>query len=202
MNGLTGFAALQARVYAFLEQQDEATLLAIASGTVRLAVIDADGAQAASPVPATAPSDDPAQVARLLPTLAPEDERRTFLNETGFTKKELQAVAKALGLRRYSGLNRESLIDLLAGHGQEVAPRVAEPQADVAAIAARLRETGTEEEGAEYLHAQNLDADGLLSVAAALGLTRVDRLRQAELEKRVLKQAIGARRKFDGLRSW
>jgi hypothetical protein len=30
----------------------------------------------------------------------------------------------------------------------------------------------------------------------------VDRLKYAELEKKVLKQAIGARRKFAGLRRW
>ncbi|MFC4855864.1 hypothetical protein [Actinophytocola glycyrrhizae] len=214
MNDLTSFAALQARVYAFLEQQDEATLRAVASGTVRLAVVHADETQGAPPAPADlarTPSHDPAQVARLLPTLASEDERRTYLNETGFTKKELNAVAKALGLRRYSGLTLDKLVNLLVGPGQDQqtptrrmpsAPQVTKPNADVAAIASRLRETETEEEGAEYLHAQNLDADGLLSVAAALGLTRVNRLRQANLEKRVLKQAIGARRKFDGLRNW
>ncbi|MFE0025431.1 hypothetical protein [Amycolatopsis sp. NPDC059021] len=78
----------------------------------------------------------------------------------------------------------------------------ATPTADVAAIASRLRETETEEEGAAYLHALRLDREALLAVAAELLLTRVDRLSRKELEKRVLKQAIGARRKFAGLRKW
>jgi hypothetical protein len=78
----------------------------------------------------------------------------------------------------------------------------AKPAGEVAAIAARLRETETEEEGAAYLRAEHLDRVSLLAVAAELQLTRVDRLSQTELEKRVLKQAIGARRKFAGLRKW
>lgn len=81
-------------------------------------------------------------------------------------------------------------------------PAIAQPTADAAAIAAHLRETETEEEGAAYLQAQHLDRDSLLAVAAALQLTRVDRLSQKELKRRVLKQAIGARRKFAGLRNW
>jgi hypothetical protein len=76
------------------------------------------------------------------------------------------------------------------------------PDIDVTAIATRLRETETEEEGAAFLHDQHLDRESLLAVAAELQLTRVSRLNQAELEKRVLKQAIGARRKFAGLRKW
>ncbi|ASO20609.1 hypothetical protein FHR81_004721 [Actinoalloteichus hoggarensis] len=74
--------------------------------------------------------------------------------------------------------------------------------ADAAAVAARLRQTETEEEGAAYLEAQDLDRDGLLAVAAELRLTRVARLSRPELRRRVLKQAIGARRKFAGLRKW
>ncbi len=77
-----------------------------------------------------------------------------------------------------------------------------ESHSDIAAIAARLRETETEEEGAAYLRAQHLTRESLLAVAAELQLTRVDRLSQTELEKRVLRQAIGARRKFAGLRRW
>jgi hypothetical protein len=82
------------------------------------------------------------------------------------------------------------------------APVPAPRNVEAAAIATRLRETETVEEGAAYLEAQHLDRDGLLAVATELGLSRVDRLRPAELEKRVLKQAIGARRKFAGLRKW
>jgi hypothetical protein len=79
------------------------------------------------------------------------------------------------------------------------APR---PGVDVVAVAAHLRELETEEDGAGYLHEQSFDRETLLAVAAELQLTRVTRLSQAELEKRVLKQAIGARRKFAGLRKW
>ncbi len=76
------------------------------------------------------------------------------------------------------------------------------PDVDVVAIASHLRETETEQDGAAYLHEQQLDRERLLAVAAELKLTRVNRLSQSELEKRVLKQAIGARRKFAGLREW
>lgn len=69
-------------------------------------------------------------------------------------------------------------------------------------IAEQLRATETVEQGAAYLAELALDRDGLLAVAAALQLTRVDHLSRKALEKRVLKQAIGARRKFDGLRHW
>ncbi|WP_228002390.1 hypothetical protein [Nocardia australiensis] len=78
----------------------------------------------------------------------------------------------------------------------------ASPNADAARIAAQLRATETEGEGIAYLREQHLDRASLLSVAAELQLTRVDRLSRPELEKRVLKQAIGARRKFAGLRKW
>ncbi|WP_433193069.1 hypothetical protein ACQP1G_30615 [Nocardia sp. CA-107356] len=79
---------------------------------------------------------------------------------------------------------------------------VTSSNADAARIAAQLRATETEDEGAAYLHEQHLDRASLLAVAAQLQLTRVDRLSRPELEKRVLKQAIGARRKFAGLRKW
>jgi hypothetical protein len=78
----------------------------------------------------------------------------------------------------------------------------AKPTGEAAAIAARLRETETEKEGAAYLRAKQLDRESLLAVAAELQLTRVSRLSQTDLEKKVLKQAIGARRKFAGLRKW
>lgn len=69
-------------------------------------------------------------------------------------------------------------------------------------IAAHLRATETVDEGAAYLKEQSLDRESLLAVAAALGLTRVDRLSKPKLEARILQQAIGARRKFEGLRNW
>lgn len=71
-----------------------------------------------------------------------------------------------------------------------------------AAIAARLRSTETEQEGDAYLRDLGLNREDLLAVAAALQLTRVERLSMKELVRRVLKQAIGARRKFEGLRKW
>lgn len=78
----------------------------------------------------------------------------------------------------------------------------AQQNADAAAIASRLREMETEEEGAAYLREQHLGKESLLAVAAELQLTRVERLNPKDLEKRILKQAIGARRKFAGLREW
>jgi hypothetical protein len=71
-----------------------------------------------------------------------------------------------------------------------------------AGVAARLRETATEQDGAAYLRDQGLSRERLLAVARELGLSRVDTLSHTELEKRVLKQAIGARNKFAGLRNW
>jgi hypothetical protein len=74
--------------------------------------------------------------------------------------------------------------------------------ADAAAIAARLRTLATVADGAAYLDRLHLTRPGLCAVAAALGLTRVDRLSVRELRARVLTQAIGARRRFAGLRKW
>jgi hypothetical protein len=225
VNDLRSFAALQARVYEFLAAQDETTLQAIASGEARLSILDAagDAREAAAPVPREipqpAPSDDPLQVARDLTGLGSEQDRRMYLNSTKLTVAKLRKVAKAFDLAHYSNLNRGELVDLLAGRGIDgttqtdgladerarSGPPPAEtptPSADAATIAIRLRETETEEDGAAYLQEQHLDRDGLLAVAAALGLTRVTRLSRSELEKRVLKQAIGARRKFAGLRQW
>ncbi|WP_410640677.1 hypothetical protein [Amycolatopsis sp. lyj-346] len=73
-------------------------------------------------------------------------------------------------------------------------------QSTAAAVAARLRETATTEQGAAYLKDQQLDRETLLAVAGELGLTRMDRLSKTKLQERVLKQAIGARNKFRGLR--
>lgn len=228
MTDLTTFAALQARVYEFLEHQDEATLRAIVSGTARLAVAGADAVPRPITAPAKpAPSDDPLQVARDLSDLRSERERRIYVNATQLPVSGLKRVAKLLGMTGYSGLTRAKLIDHLVGHDATPASAVVEPLprkpaaakpaitsevptpaahtmagVDPAAIAAHLRVTETEEEGAEYLRAQQLDRETLLAVATELQLTRVDRLSQRELEKRVLKQAIGARRKFSGLRKW
>ncbi|MFB9686470.1 hypothetical protein [Amycolatopsis plumensis] len=188
MTDLKKFAALQARVYEFLSQQDEATLEAILGGTAQLAVAGA------------AP-----------PPRAPED-------LSVLTVKELHTLARNRRLRGYSKLTRAKLIELLTGRGSDVPaaepapaeprrvpsppPAVARPDVDAAAIATHLRETETEEEGAAYLDAHNLDRESLLAVATELQLTRVERLSRAELKRRVLKQAIGARRKFAGLRKW
>jgi hypothetical protein len=74
--------------------------------------------------------------------------------------------------------------------------------ADAVAIAAHLRELATEADGTAYLAAQQLTRADLLAVAAASGLTRIDQLSTAVLTQRVLKQTIGARNKFAGLRKW
>ncbi|WP_370968774.1 hypothetical protein [Amycolatopsis sp. cg9] len=184
MNDLKRLAALQARVFEFLAQQDEATLEAIAAGEARLEIA---GAQ---PPPV-------------------QEEQAPLSN---LSVAQLKALAKNRRLRGYSKLTRDKLVALLGGPvvsepveetRREAPPAVAaSPDVEAAAIASHLRETETEEEGAAYLQAQHLDRDGLLAVATELQLTRVDRLHPKELEKRVLKQAIGARRKFAGLRKW
>ncbi|MER6991692.1 hypothetical protein ABT337_15605 [Saccharopolyspora hirsuta] len=253
MSALRNVAALQARVYEFLEGQDEQTLQAIVSGSVRLTIARTDGAPA-DPAPREAvrvssrrgsagrngaPPHDPALAAQDLSGLASEHERRTYLNTAGFTVKKLRATAKQCGLTGYSKLTREALVDLLvnrapdqlsnpAGQTARTTPSyLAEdsdnkqqsatqgarpsppatssdtpPNVDAAAIALRLRKTDTVEEGAAYLDSLHLGREGLLAIAAELQLTRVDRLSQKELKRRVLKQAISARRKFAGLRKW
>jgi hypothetical protein len=199
VSDLKSYITLQARLYAFLDQQDESTLQAIASGAAQLAVI---GASSAPILPATNP-------ATALP--APED-------LSNLKKQELLDLARSLKLRNYSGLTKPKLVELLTNDGRSPAEAPAQPppadtgskppaepprpDVDVAAVASHLRETETEDEGAEYLRTQGLDRESLLAVAAELQLTRVSRLNQTELEKRVLKQAIGARRKFAGLRKW
>jgi hypothetical protein len=241
MSDLRSFVTLQARLYEFLEKQDEATLQGIVTGTVQLAVHPHGEAQA----PAGSGGQQP--VVAELRRRTSEHDRHAYLGTLGLTRDQLREVAKELGLERYRSLTKPKLIDLLAGHdpGQtstraaeprspqppppqlvDDAPRdeprdepraaaaearpspvarsadTANPHADMAAVAARLRDLDTEEEGAAYLREQGLDRHGLLAVAAELQLTRVDRLKPSELEKRVLKQAIGARRKFAGLRKW
>lgn len=234
MSDLKSFVALQARLYQFLEQQDETTLQALASGAAQLAVLGAEVPLRRAPAaPTMTPSRDPLQVAQDLSAPLSEQERRSYLRTAGLSVKDLRAVARSLRLRHYSTLTRDRLIDLLATQGPDrTETLVSEPTSpppdadesrarplpssqeasrsaerlksgvDVAGIASHLRELETEEEGAEYLHAQRLDRAGLLAVATELQLTRVSRLNPTELEKRVLKQAIGARRKFAGLRKW
>lgn len=81
-------------------------------------------------------------------------------------------------------------------------PGPAAPDADAQAVAAHLRTLTTKDDGAAYLDGLGLSKPRLLAVAAALHLTRVDRLSAPALRARVLQQAIGARNKFAGLRSW
>ncbi|WIY05650.1 hypothetical protein QRX60_18010 [Amycolatopsis mongoliensis] len=222
MSDLKSFVTLQARLFAFLERQDEATLQAIASGSAQLAVVGADAAPPPPPAPKpVTPSSNPLQVAQDLTKLPSGDERRLYLNSAKLAVKGLREVARSIGMRGYSKLAKDDLIALLANHGPdrteasaeapvdhspkiEVPEKVEGPGSDVevVAIAAHLRDLETEEAGAAYLDDQHLDRDALLAVAAELQLTRVTRLSQTELEKRVLKQAIGARRKFAGLRKW
>jgi hypothetical protein len=193
---LKRFLLLHARIAEFLAQQDEATLDALIGGELQFATVRADAA-------------------------AP-DRSRIDLNK--LQVNELKALAKQRGFTNYSKLKKTRLIDLLSSQQhdrtetpadeQQLSPRQARPapvaspvrtmetNAEAAAIALRLRETETEDEGAEYLQAQHLDREGLLAVATELQLTRVERLSQKELRRRVLKQAIGDRRKFAGLRKW
>jgi hypothetical protein len=77
------------------------------------------------------------------------------------------------------------------------------PDGDPAAVAAYLRTLATVDDGRAYLAGLRLDRAALVAVAAALGITRTGSLRtHRALTDRVLSQAIGARRKFDGLRRW
>uniref|UniRef100_UPI003F492BA2 hypothetical protein n=1 Tax=Actinokineospora sp. CA-119265 TaxID=3239890 RepID=UPI003F492BA2 len=72
-------------------------------------------------------------------------------------------------------------------------------------IAAHLRTLDTAEDGHAYLDTHNLDRDGLLAVAAVLQLTAASLPRNAslaEIKRRIVKQAITARRKYEGLRNW
>ncbi len=69
-------------------------------------------------------------------------------------------------------------------------------------IANHLRVIDTVDNGRAYLDTLKLDKATLLEVATELYLTRVDRLSRKALIERVLKQAIGARNKFAGLRNW
>jgi hypothetical protein len=261
MSDLRSFAALQAKVFEFLGQQDEATLQAIVDGERQLAVLDVDGTrEAAAPAPREAisvatppastgltmtPSDDPLQAAQDLTKLTSEQDRRTYLNAAGFNKDGLLEVARLRKLARFSKLRKDELLDRLAQQGRSTQPEAPadeprtpatpppaataddvakavrpattpaaqpapptppaatiEPNADVAAVTSRLSEIETEAEGATYLKAQHLDRATLLAVAAELQLTRVERLTQSELQKKILRQAIGARRRFAGLRKW
>lgn len=243
MNDSRRFAALQARLYEFLEQQDDSTLEALAAGELRLTTVQggpetpplatnapsppraSSDAELSQEVNAPAASGDPLQAASDLRALASSDERRRYLRTSRLTVRDLQRVAKELGRTGYSRLNRDALTELLSEHrpsgatpraktvpGNDVraAARAAQPreprgskrEVDAATIAARLREADTEREGSTLLREHAFDRDGLLAVAAELRLTRVDRLNHAALEKRILKQAIGARRKFAGLQRW
>ncbi|MFC6012226.1 hypothetical protein [Nocardia lasii] len=175
---------------------------------------------------------EPDRVARELQEMTPGSQRSRYLNGSGLTVAALRQVATLLGISGYSRLAKADLVALLAGHptdhgagaftpvpaeavvdsasngsaAPEATPAASRPATaanpDGPSIAAHLRATDTVDAGAAYLRAHNLDRADLLAVAAALQLTRVDRLSRADLEKRVLKQAITARRKFAGLRQW
>ncbi|WP_329110086.1 hypothetical protein OG792_14495 [Micromonospora sp. NBC_01699] len=79
------------------------------------------------------------------------------------------------------------------------APRKPAPEA--AGIAARLRELESETEGDTYLAGFKPSGDLLRDIGAELGL-KLGKLNKTELTRRILDQAIGARRKFAGLRNW
>jgi hypothetical protein len=197
---LKRLAALQARVYEFLAEQDEATLEAIVDGTAQLAVAGLS----------TAPTDLSGKTVKELRALA---KNRLLRGYSSLTKPKLIALLTGHGSAAPPAEPPPEPAPAPAPRPAPAAPRpvtsppappkvTASPGVDAAAIAKHLRETETEEEGASYLEAQNLGRDSLLAVAAELQLTRVERLSQKELKRRVLKQAIGARRKFAGLRKW
>ena len=108
-------------------------------------------------------------------------------------------VGRAIYAERH---RREQAARQSAGTSASAAGATDPAPSGAAGIAARLRELPNEDEGATFLRARGLDRKGLQAVAAELGLTRVGRLGRDALEQRVLKQAIGARNKFAGLRDW
>lgn len=170
--------------------------------------------------PAADPPHDPVQAVVEDLLRRPREQRVGYLWETKLIVDDLNKVAKRLGLRNYGKLRKADLINELASYGSHTSgvpedgshlPIPASPgqpnepmtpNPDAVRIAARLREIETEREGAAYLSELRLDKTRMLAVAAELHLTRVNRLSLAELERRMLKQAIGARRKFAGLRKW
>lgn len=73
---------------------------------------------------------------------------------------------------------------------------------DPAQVAATLRSCDTVPDGANYLDGLRPSKDDLVALVQALGVTRTNGLTKTDLRDRALRQAIGARRKYDGLRSW
>ncbi|MFC3451300.1 hypothetical protein [Amycolatopsis speibonae] len=219
MKELKAFVALQARLYEFLEQQDAKTLQAILDGKAHLVVVQAEG------TPAPTASSERLSVVRELLKRTSGQSWVSFTRSRKIKKDALSEAAEKLGLSFHAKATVAELADLLVSRGSGLigetagtpepesspepeprpalpAPPPTSPSPEAAAIASRLREMDTEQEGAAYLDAQRLDRESLLAVAAELQLTRVTRLSQTELKKRVLNQAIVSRRKFSGLRAW
>ncbi|GAA1528605.1 hypothetical protein GCM10009827_052280 [Dactylosporangium maewongense] len=71
---------------------------------------------------------------------------------------------------------------------------------DATAVAAELRELGTLEDGIAYLSSRGMTVDQLKQVCVELNIR--PRGNKGDIEKQVLNQAIGARRKYAGLREW
>ena len=207
MSDLRKMIALNTLAWEFFAKQDDRTIDALVSGALGLSL-----SAPAESAPAEADRVEPRGEAKTSGGLAErssEDQRRAHLSNAGLSVKELKEIAKQNGFTGYSKLPRDRLLDLLASGSPKPVPPPKEPARDdtatdprAEAIGARLRETETEEQGMLYLDSLRLNRESLLAVAAALGLTRVTRLSLRELKRRVLKQAIGARRKYAGLREW
>lgn len=81
-------------------------------------------------------------------------------------------------------------------------PPTAQPDADTQAIADHLRSLPTVTDGQVYLNSLGLSKSQLLAVLAALGRIRVGTMTKTQLANAIVQQAIGAHRKFAGLRKW
>uniref|UniRef100_UPI003F4979FE hypothetical protein n=1 Tax=Amycolatopsis sp. CA-082387 TaxID=3239918 RepID=UPI003F4979FE len=127
--------------------------------------------------------------------LSPDSNRR------GLTQADHDAAVKTTKLGGYNHLIAIEPPDDAAPTTTEARIEAADRGAPSAAdIAARLRDTATKEEGAEYLAGQQLNREELRAVASELGMTRLGSLSDKKLQERVLNQAISARDRFAGLR--
>lgn len=86
------------------------------------------------------------------------------------------------------------------GHRQRGSRRALMPEPEEAA--STLRELSTEEEGSSYLESFKVTVPYLKEVAKALGFELLSKEKRSDALRKVLNQAIGARRKFAGLRQW
>ncbi|GAA1817421.1 hypothetical protein HC028_21140 [Planosporangium flavigriseum] len=170
------------RIIDFLRQQPEDQLVAFAEGRLSLSFMDhASEGVTVSTVPRM-PQPQELEAAssesQASPAPAPPTSRRRAAKKAATVKK----VATAPSPRNTSA-TRSS------------------PGPEPVQIAETLRGLETVEDGAAYLAKLKPTVALLQEIGAELGL-KLSKLRKDELVRKVLEQAIGARRKFAGLRQW